>query len=224
MNRAQRRRYATVGVHVRPTSWARDGHRVRPRQEPELHCAAVEAWFARYAQGGSGMNARKGRSPEMEFGRVESIGLTRSQGRPASLNEARAGLSQGGPGDGFLHARDVACGQEIPTAQAGASLCRMQDGSCALHDGAWRGCVLGAHNVVGDDDTPPAAHALDLSVCTFAAAVALDAVELVVTAQPPDQARTVDVAARPRFNAFGPLAWAAIAEGIASLLEHGIGL
>jgi hypothetical protein len=92
----------------------------------------------------------------------------------------------------------------------------------ALHDGAWRGCIIGASNVVWDDDTPLAARALDLSLRTFAAAVALDAVELVVTARPPGQACTVDVAARPRFNAFGPLARAAIAEGIASLLEQGI--
>jgi hypothetical protein len=92
-----------------------------------------------------------------------------------------------------------------------------------LHVGAWRGCVLGARNVVWDDETPPMACALDLSLRTFAAAVALDAVELVVTGQPPGQARTVDVAAPPRFNAFGPLARAAIAEGITGLLEHGIG-
>jgi hypothetical protein len=87
-----------------------------------------------------------------------------------------------------------------------------------LHDGAWRACVLGSHDVVWDDTTPHAARALDPLLRRFAVAVALDAVELVVTAEPPGRTRTVEVAARPRFEAFGPVARAAIAAGLATLL------
>jgi hypothetical protein len=88
----------------------------------------------------------------------------------------------------------------------------------ALHDGAWRACVLGARDVVWDDATPHNATALDPLLRRFAAAVALDAVELVMTAAPPGLARTVEVSARPNFEAFGPVARVKIAAGLAKLL------
>jgi hypothetical protein len=52
----------------------------------------------------------------------------------------------------------------------------------------------------------------------FASAVELDAVELVVTAEPPGHARTIEVAARPRFEVFGAAARVAIAAGLTTLL------
>lgn len=87
-----------------------------------------------------------------------------------------------------------------------------------LHDGAWRACVLGAREVVWDDATPHAACSLDPLLRGFAAAVALDMVELVTTAELPGRARTVEVAAWPRFEAFGPVARDAIAAGLATML------
>jgi hypothetical protein len=93
-----------------------------------------------------------------------------------------------------------------------------------LHDGAWRACVLGTRNVIWDDATPLAARMLDPLLHEFAAEVELDAVELVITAEPPGRARTVEVAARPRFEVFGTAARAAIVAGLTRLLCGGPGL
>lgn len=91
------------------------------------------------------------------------------------------------------------------------------------HHGAWRACVLGAQHIVWDDATPAPAQALDPLLRRFAASAGLDAVELVVTAAPPGEARTIDLAARPRFDIFGPAAQASIADRLATLLCDGAG-
>jgi hypothetical protein len=85
-----------------------------------------------------------------------------------------------------------------------------------LHDGAWRACVLGARHVVWDDSVPLPARELDPLLLCFAGRVGLNCLELVVT-KCPSSVRTVNVTARPHFEAFGPAAQAEIATGLAAL-------
>jgi hypothetical protein len=87
----------------------------------------------------------------------------------------------------------------------------------ALHQGAWRACLVGPH-LIWDDGTPRQARDLSPKLRSFAASTGLSFLEFIVTSG--DTPRMVDIDARPRFELFGPDAQSAIVDGLADALTQ----
>ena len=87
----------------------------------------------------------------------------------------------------------------------------------ALHQGAWRACLVGSH-LVWDDGTPRQARDLSPKLRSFAASTGLSFLEFIVTSG--DTPRMVDIDARPKFELFGPDAQRTIADGLADALTQ----
>lgn len=86
-----------------------------------------------------------------------------------------------------------------------------------LHEGAWRGCLVGTR-LIWDDGTPPAADRLGQRLHSFAAQAGLSFVEFVVTSDAAP--RIVDVEPRARYELFGPSAQRGIADALADVLTQ----
>jgi hypothetical protein len=87
----------------------------------------------------------------------------------------------------------------------------------ALHQGAWRACLVGSQ-LVWDDGTPRQARDLSPKLQSFAASTGLSFLEFIVTSG--DATRMVDIDVRPKFELFGPDAQGDIANGLADALTQ----